>query len=219
MVFGFLLLVVIYVAFKLAAETGQDTAVSLFLLAGAALAPYFWASAMRFRLGATRWRGVRLQFAASWGEVYKASWPVFAMALVWIAVIAAFAAWTGECASGWRRHGASEGAAAGLVAGRGRTGRQFPLHHPAGVQLQEPARDQSVYRRAGRTLEAGRTAISCASGPRPWACSWAARCVFAVLAGLAVGGSLAAATSGKTLQAGTIVAFLVGASPLSSGCS
>jgi uncharacterized membrane protein YjgN (DUF898 family) len=64
------------------------------------LPPYFWASAMRFRLGATRWRGVRLQFAASWGEVYKASWPVFAMALVWIAVIAAFAAWTGNAPAG-----------------------------------------------------------------------------------------------------------------------
>src|SRR5512134_4148578 len=53
MVFGFLLLVALYLAFRLAADTGQDTAVSLFLLAGAALAPYFWASAMRFRLSAT----------------------------------------------------------------------------------------------------------------------------------------------------------------------
>ena len=96
MVFGFLLLVVIYVAFQLLAETGQDTAVALFMLAGAALAPYLWASAMRFRLGATRWRGVRLQFAASWGEVYKASWPVFAIALVWIAVVAAFTALVGD---------------------------------------------------------------------------------------------------------------------------
>ena len=96
MVFGFLLLVGIYLAFKLAAETGQDTAVSVLMLAGAALAPYFWASAMRFRLGATRWRGVRLQFAARWGEVYKASWPVFAMALVWIAVGAAIATLVGD---------------------------------------------------------------------------------------------------------------------------
>ncbi|MBG9389909.1 YjgN family protein [Caenimonas aquaedulcis] len=88
MVFGFLLLVVLYVAFKLLAETGQDTWAALFLFTGAALAPYFWASAMRFRLGATRWRGVRLQFAAGWGEVYKASWPVFAAAVVWIGVVA-----------------------------------------------------------------------------------------------------------------------------------
>lgn len=92
MVFGFVLLVGLYVAFKLAAETGQDGAVSVFLLAGAALAPYFWASAMRFRLGATRWRGVRLQFAASWGEVYRASWPMFAIALAWIVVAIVFGA-------------------------------------------------------------------------------------------------------------------------------
>ena len=83
---GFMLLVVLYAAFKLAAETGQDLAVLLFMLGGAALAPYFWGSAMRFRMSATRWRGVRPQFAASWGEVYKASWPVFAIALVWAAV-------------------------------------------------------------------------------------------------------------------------------------
>ncbi len=92
MVFGFLLLVGLYVAFQFAAETGQETVVSLFLLAGAVLAPYLWASAMRFRLGATRWRGVRLLFAASWAEVYKASWPVFVIALVWIVVVTAFTA-------------------------------------------------------------------------------------------------------------------------------
>lgn len=94
MVFGFLLLVGIYVAFKLAAETGQHSTVSIFMLAGAVLAPYFWGSAMRFRLGATRWRGVRLQFTATWGEVYKASWPVFVIALIWIAVVAVFTAVT-----------------------------------------------------------------------------------------------------------------------------
>jgi uncharacterized membrane protein YjgN (DUF898 family) len=86
MVFGFLLLVGLYMAFKLAADTGQDTAASLLMLGGAALAPYFWGSAMRFRLNATRWRGVRLQFTAGWGEIYRASWPVFAIALAWIAM-------------------------------------------------------------------------------------------------------------------------------------
>lgn len=83
---GFMLLVVLYAAFKLAAETGQDLAVSLFMLGGAALAPYFWGSAMRFRMSSTRWRGVRPHFAATWAEVYKASWPVFAVALIWAAV-------------------------------------------------------------------------------------------------------------------------------------
>ena len=86
MVVGFVLLVLLSIAYKLAANTGQDLAVALMLLGGAALSPYIWASAMRFRLGATRWRGLRLQFAASWKEVYLASWPVFALALVWITV-------------------------------------------------------------------------------------------------------------------------------------
>ena len=87
MVMGFVVLVLITLAYNLAANTGQDAAVSVFLLAGAVLAPFLWGSAMRFRLGATRWRGLRLQFTASWREVYTASWPVFALALVWIALL------------------------------------------------------------------------------------------------------------------------------------
>lgn len=87
MFFGFLLLVLLYLAFKLAADSGNDVALNLLLLAGAVLAPWMWGSAMRFRLGATRWRGVRLQFTASWREVYIASWPVFALAVVWVGVM------------------------------------------------------------------------------------------------------------------------------------
>ena len=50
MVRGFVMLVLLTVAYNIAAESGQDTAVALFLLAGAVLAPFIWASAMRFRL-------------------------------------------------------------------------------------------------------------------------------------------------------------------------
>lgn len=89
MLIGFILFVALYAAFKIAAETGQDAAAGVMMLGGAALAPYFWASAMRFRFNATRWRGVRLQFTASWGQVYRASLPAFAMALVWIAAFVA----------------------------------------------------------------------------------------------------------------------------------
>lgn len=85
MMLGFVLFVVLYVAFKVAAETGQDAAAGVMMLGGAALAPYFWASSMRFRFNATRWRGVRLQFSAGWGQVYRAGLPVFAIALVWFA--------------------------------------------------------------------------------------------------------------------------------------
>lgn len=86
MVVGFVVLLLLTVAYQLAVNTGQDTAVGLFILGGAALSPLIWGSAMRFRLANTRWRGLRLQFAASWREVYTASWPVFALALVWLGV-------------------------------------------------------------------------------------------------------------------------------------
>lgn len=87
MVLGFLILVGLYIAFNVASDTGQDTVVAVMMACGALLAPYFWGSAMRFRLNATRWRGVRLQFTASWGEVYRAAWPIFVMALAWIGVV------------------------------------------------------------------------------------------------------------------------------------
>lgn len=86
MVVGFVVLLLLTVAYQLAVNTGQDTAVGLFILGGAALSPLIWGSAMRFRLANTRWRGLRLQFVASWREVYTASWPVFALALVWLGV-------------------------------------------------------------------------------------------------------------------------------------
>ncbi len=86
MVVSFVLLMLLTVAYNLAVHTGQDTAVGLFLLGGAVLAPFIWASAMRFRFNATRWRGLRLHFTANWKEVYIASWPVFALAAVWFGV-------------------------------------------------------------------------------------------------------------------------------------
>lgn len=117
MVVGFLVFVVLYVALKVAAQTGQDTVASVMTLAAAAFAPYFWASAMRFRLNATRWRGVRLQFAASWGEVYRAAWPLFAVAALWALVFGAIAAMAGGPGT---RLGPGQGASiAGLVLAAG----------------------------------------------------------------------------------------------------
>lgn len=86
MVVSFILFALLYVAYKIAAETGQDTVVSLFIIATALLAPYIWGSAMRFRLASTRWRGLQLHFAARWKDVYLASWPIFLMAAMWIGI-------------------------------------------------------------------------------------------------------------------------------------
>lgn len=86
MVLSFILFALLYLAYKIAAETGQETMVLFFIVAAAVLAPYFWGSAMRFRLASTRWRGLQLHFAAGWKDVYLASWPIFVMAAVWIGV-------------------------------------------------------------------------------------------------------------------------------------
>ena len=93
MFFGFLLFIALYLAFDLAGKSGYDWAPVLFMFAGAALAPFIWGSAMRFRLRSTRWRGVRLAFVASWREVYRASWPVFAIAAIWAVLIWLALAW------------------------------------------------------------------------------------------------------------------------------
>ncbi len=86
MVFSFILFALLYIAYQIAAETGQDTMVLFFIVAAAVLAPYIWGSAMRFRLASTRWRGLQLHFAAGWKDVYLASWPIFVMAATWIAI-------------------------------------------------------------------------------------------------------------------------------------
>ncbi len=112
MVVGFLLLAVIYAAINVASETGHDVVVGLAMLAGVALAPWLWAKAMRFRLGNTRWRGLRMQFSASWAEVYRASWPVFALVGLWMALGFLLALLAPEVAdlAGGAATGAAEGA-------------------------------------------------------------------------------------------------------------
>ena len=57
----------------------------LFLLAGAALAPSSGPVPCAFAWGPQA-GNLRLQFSARWKEVYIASWPVFALALVWFGV-------------------------------------------------------------------------------------------------------------------------------------
>ena len=86
MVFGFLLMAALYIAYQVASETGQQLAASVLLFGVAALLPFLWGRAMRFRLSATRWRGVKLAFLASWREVYAASGPVFAIAALWAVI-------------------------------------------------------------------------------------------------------------------------------------
>ena len=83
MVKGFLAFAALYFAYELASYTEQDTAVNLFMLCGALLTPFMWRSAIRFRVNNTRWRGLRLQFTATLGEVYRYSWPLYVVVAFW----------------------------------------------------------------------------------------------------------------------------------------
>jgi uncharacterized membrane protein YjgN (DUF898 family) len=89
---GFLLFFALYLAWQIASGTGQVVATTLLGLGAAILGPYIWGSAQRFRAGATRWRGIRGRFEASWPEVYAANWPLLILigigVLVGIALVA-----------------------------------------------------------------------------------------------------------------------------------
>ena len=90
MLVGFLVVTTAYAMYELAGWLEYEWAVNIMLILAAVAAPFLWGSAMRFRTRSTRWRGIRPLFVASWKEIYRQSWPIFAIALVWIAVVVAF---------------------------------------------------------------------------------------------------------------------------------
>ena len=75
MVFGFLVFAALYGCYELSINTGQDLVTKGLLIGAAVLWPLLWTSAMRFRLRATRWRGLALNFHAPLRQVYAACWP------------------------------------------------------------------------------------------------------------------------------------------------
>jgi len=82
MLVGFLLFGGLYLALNLAGKSDDKLARTIgnvFMLLAVLAAPWLWASAMRFRLRHTRWRGLRLNFAPSFGALYLASWPLLAL--------------------------------------------------------------------------------------------------------------------------------------------
>lgn len=79
---SFLLVVLVYVLINVMSSQGLNTAVSGITLLIAALVPWLWRSAMRFRLHNTTWRGLRFEFHASTREAYVAAWPLLGVVLV-----------------------------------------------------------------------------------------------------------------------------------------
>lgn len=77
---SFLLVVVVYALINVMSSAGLNAAVGLITLSIAALVPWLWRSAQRFRLGNTTWRGLRFEFQATTREAYTAAWPLLAAA-------------------------------------------------------------------------------------------------------------------------------------------
>jgi len=77
---SFLLVVVVYALINVMSSAGLNAAVGIVTLSIAALVPWLWRSAQRFRLGNTTWRGLRFEFQATTREAYTAAWPLLAAA-------------------------------------------------------------------------------------------------------------------------------------------
>jgi len=84
---GFLIFVAIMGVLNLASSVESTWANVFAMVAGMALGPFLWRSAMRFRTYNTRWRGLRLVLGASWKEVYRAFIPMFIAAGVMTVVV------------------------------------------------------------------------------------------------------------------------------------
>jgi len=85
MLVGFLLFGGLYLAMNLANQSEDSFARllgSILMVVAVLAAPWLWASAMRFRLKHTRWRGLRLEFAPAIWPLYVASWPLLAIAVL-----------------------------------------------------------------------------------------------------------------------------------------
>jgi uncharacterized membrane protein YjgN (DUF898 family) len=94
MFLGFLLFAALYLAYSIAANTEQDVAAGLLMVFWLGLTPWLWASATRFRLGSTRWRGIHFHFQAKTREAYGASWPF--LAAIALAAIVGFAGYAAK---------------------------------------------------------------------------------------------------------------------------
>jgi uncharacterized membrane protein YjgN (DUF898 family) len=78
-----MVLVVLYIAARIAQEFGYGPPLPLVVLAGVALLPYLWGVTVARSIGALRWRGMVFRFDAGWRRIYRESWPVLLLGCVW----------------------------------------------------------------------------------------------------------------------------------------
>jgi uncharacterized membrane protein YjgN (DUF898 family) len=78
-----IVLVVLYIAARIAQEFGYGPPLSLVVLAGVALLPYLWGVTVARSVGALRWRGMDFRFDAGWRRIYRESWPLLLLGCAW----------------------------------------------------------------------------------------------------------------------------------------
>jgi len=89
---GFIIGLALAGIYQLTQMSDQEFVWGLAMLVATLWGPFAWHSAMRFRFANTRWRGLRLNFAAHWRQVYAAYWPLLFQTALVVAMFAALTA-------------------------------------------------------------------------------------------------------------------------------
>ena len=99
-----ILLVLAFVALRLANQFGSGPPLPLLVIGGVLLVPYLWGTVTARSIAAIRWRELPLAFEARWSEIYAASWPLFVLGGAWALLEPKVAAVAETASVDWRVH-------------------------------------------------------------------------------------------------------------------
>ncbi|MEJ8836311.1 DUF898 family protein [Ramlibacter sp. AN1133] len=78
-----ILLVLAFVALRVANEFGAGPPLPLVIVCGVLLLPYLWGTVTMRAVGAVRWRQLQPWFTPRWKEIYLQSWPLLLLGAAW----------------------------------------------------------------------------------------------------------------------------------------
>ena len=79
------ILIVLFVALRVAGEFGHGPPLPLVIVGGVLLMPYLWGTVTARAVASVRWQGWQPRFAATWREIYLSSWPLLLLGFAWAA--------------------------------------------------------------------------------------------------------------------------------------
>lgn len=80
-----LLLVVLFLALRIAGEFDQGPPLPVVIVGGVLLMPYLWGTVTSRAVASVRWQDWQPRFVATWREIYLASWPLLLLGFAWAA--------------------------------------------------------------------------------------------------------------------------------------